>query len=43
MVKATLQQLIDAGCPAERLHYEGFQGLGGDTFGVVDPGGRHTT
>jgi len=43
MVAATLQQLIDAGCPPERLHYEGFQGLGGDTFGVVDLGGRQTT
>jgi NAD(P)H-flavin reductase/hemoglobin-like flavoprotein len=40
MVTATLQQMLDAGCPAERFHYEGFQGLGGNTFGVVDPGGR---
>ena len=40
MVQATLQQLRDAGCPDERIHYEGFQGLGGETYGVVDPGGR---
>jgi NAD(P)H-flavin reductase len=40
MVAATRQLIRDAGCPEERIHYEGFQGLGGETYGVVDPGGR---
>ena len=40
MVLATVQRLRDAGCPDERIHYEGFQGLGGEAYGVVDPGGR---
>jgi NAD(P)H-flavin reductase len=33
MVAATLQLLRNAGCPPERLHHEGFQGLGGDIYG----------
>ncbi|HEY8547928.1 MAG TPA: globin domain-containing protein [Acidimicrobiales bacterium] len=41
MVAATVLRLQGAGCPAERIHYEGFQGLGGEEYGVVDPGGRH--
>lgn len=41
MVLATVQQLRDVGCPADRLHFEGFQGLGGESYGVADPGGRH--
>jgi NAD(P)H-flavin reductase/hemoglobin-like flavoprotein len=36
MVAATLQQLRAAGCPEERLHYEGFQGLGGDIYGHLE-------
>jgi NAD(P)H-flavin reductase len=37
MVVATLERLRHVGCPEERIHYEGFQGLGGDTYGVVEP------
>jgi hypothetical protein len=36
MVTATLELLREAGCPDEHLHYEGFQGLGGDIFGHPD-------
>jgi NAD(P)H-flavin reductase len=37
MVTATLELLGEAGCPPEHLHYEGFQGLGGDSYGHPDP------
>lgn len=40
MVEATVDELCQAGCPRERIHYEGFEGLGGDTHGVLDVGGR---
>jgi NAD(P)H-flavin reductase len=40
MVADTVQKIRDAGYPAERIHYEGFQGLGGEIYGVVDLGGR---
>ncbi|MGH9213227.1 MAG: globin domain-containing protein [Acidimicrobiales bacterium] len=39
MVQATWQRLREVGCPAERIHHEGFQGLGGESNGVLDPGG----
>jgi NAD(P)H-flavin reductase/hemoglobin-like flavoprotein len=39
MVSATVQLLARTGCPPERMHYEGFQGLGGQTFGYVDTRG----
>lgn len=37
MVLDTLGRLRRVGCPPERIHYEGFQGLGGDTYGVIAP------
>jgi NAD(P)H-flavin reductase len=40
MVQATEQLLRDEGHPAERIFYEGFQSLGGDTYGVIGAGGR---
>jgi ferredoxin-NADP reductase len=39
MVTTTVQLLARTGCPSERMHYEGFQGLGGQTFGYVDSRG----
>jgi NAD(P)H-flavin reductase/hemoglobin-like flavoprotein len=38
MVAASVRLLATAGCAAERIHYEGFQGLGGDTFGLIERG-----
>jgi NAD(P)H-flavin reductase/hemoglobin-like flavoprotein len=40
MVRATVKLLSEAGCPHERIHYEGFRGLGGEIYGLVDPTGR---
>jgi hypothetical protein len=39
MVAATVQRLRSAGCPPERIRYEGFQGLGGDIYGHLEPRG----
>lgn len=39
MVLHTLERLRRVGCPPERIHYEGFQGLGGDTYGVLESAG----
>jgi ferredoxin-NADP reductase len=36
MVQAALDRLRAVGCPEDRVHYEGFQGLGGDVFGVLE-------
>jgi len=36
MVTATLDLLREAGWPREHLHFEGFQGLGGDIYGHPD-------
>lgn len=41
MVVTTVQRLREAGCQAERIHYEGFQSFGGDVYGVIDPGERY--
>jgi NAD(P)H-flavin reductase len=38
VVASTVQLLHESGCPPERVHFEGFQGLGGQTYGpVADP------
>lgn len=39
MVAATLQLLRNAGCSPDLLHYEGFQGLGGEIYGHLEHGG----
>jgi NAD(P)H-flavin reductase/hemoglobin-like flavoprotein len=36
-VQAALDRLRTGGCPDDRIHYEGFQGLGGDVYGVIEP------
>jgi NAD(P)H-flavin reductase len=36
MVAATVQLLGSAGCPPGHLHYEGFQGLGGEIYGLLE-------
>jgi NAD(P)H-flavin reductase len=36
MVHSGLERLRLVGCPPERVHYEGFQGLGGDVYGVLE-------
>lgn len=40
MVQATDKLLRDTGHPVERIFYEGFQSLGGSTYGVIGTGGR---
>jgi NAD(P)H-flavin reductase/hemoglobin-like flavoprotein len=40
MVRASVHELCQAGCPPERIHHEGFESLGGDMHGVIEAGGR---
>jgi len=36
MVAASARQLLRAGCAVERIRWEGFHGLGGEAYGVID-------
>jgi NAD(P)H-flavin reductase len=36
MVAATLNRLHQTGCAVERLRWEGFQGLAGEPYGVIE-------
>ena len=36
MVAASVRQLLRAGCAVERIRWEGFHGLAGEAYGVID-------
>jgi NAD(P)H-flavin reductase/hemoglobin-like flavoprotein len=36
MVAASVRQLLQAGCAVERIRWEGFHGLAGEAYGVID-------
>jgi NAD(P)H-flavin reductase len=38
MVTATVEELTSHGIARSQIHYEGFYGLGGDRYGIVDSG-----
>jgi NAD(P)H-flavin reductase/hemoglobin-like flavoprotein len=37
MVAASVRELLRAGCAGERIRWEGFHGLAGEAYGVIDP------